>query len=130
MTNRELLWHQYSQNVELFKYYLKLVVEFNVFFYGITGAVVSYYLAHASEHYMRHALLLPFAMSALFAGFFIYGAILVPHLRREVFAIRDKLGLQASPDLNVLTVFLGISATLMLAVFAGLGFLMWCANIT
>lgn len=121
----ELLWRQYSMAIELFKHYLKLAVEFNVFFYGITGGVVSYYFAHSTEPLMRYALLLPFAMSVFFGLFFIYGAYLMGYLRREVFDIRDALHLKTAPDLRVLSVFLIISAALMLCVAFCLGLIMW-----
>lgn len=125
---RELLWRQYSMSIDLFKHYLKLVVEFNVFFYAITGGVVSYYFAHSGEPLMRYALLLPFVMSILFGLFFIYGAHLMGYLRREVFSIRDALQLKTAPDLQVLSVFLVISALLMLCVAFGLALVMWCSR--
>lgn len=126
---RELLWRQYSMAIDLFKHYLKLAVEFNVFFYAITGGVVSYYLAHNTASLMHYALLLPFAMSILFGLFFIYGAHLMGYLRREVFDIRDTLELKTAPDLQVLSVFLVLSAVLMFFVAIGLGFVMWCTNV-
>lgn len=126
MDDRELLWRQYSTAIELFKHYLKLAVEFNVFYYGITGGVVSYYFAHEQETFMRNALLLPFVMSVLFGLFFVYGAHLMGRLRREVFTIRDALRLNTAPDLAVLSIFLVISAVLMFSVAIGLASIMWC----
>lgn len=126
---RELLWRQYSMAIDLFKHYLKLAVEFNVFFYGITGGVVSYYFAHSTEPLMRYALYLPFAMSVLFSMFFVYGAYLMGYLRREVFDVRDALQLKTAPDLQVLSIFLLISATLMVCVAVGLGRIIWCPSV-
>jgi hypothetical protein len=122
---KEMLWRQYELNVELFKHYLKLVLEFSVFFYGITGAVVSYYFAHAAEPHMRYALLLPLAMSIAFASLFTYGAYLASFMRSEIFEVRSALGLATAPDVIVLTVFLFISAALMLAVAVGLAIIIW-----
>jgi hypothetical protein len=125
MDNQELLWRQYSLSIDLFKHYLKLVVELNVFFYGITGGVVSYYLVHSGEPLMKYALLLPFAMSVCFSFLFAYGAYLMRFLRSEVFTIRNALGLKTAPELAVLTGFLNISAILMVIVAIGLA-VMWC----
>lgn len=127
---RELLWRQYSMAIDLFKHYLKLAVEFNVFFYAITGGVVSYYFAHNTEPLMRYALLLPFAMSIFFGAFFIYGAHLMGYLRREVFEIKDALQLKTAPDLQVLSIFLILSAVLMFFVAIGLGFVIWCPTLS
>ena len=125
MDDKELLWRQYSLNVDLLKHYLKLVVEFNVFFYGITGGVVSYYFAHATEALMHYALVLPFVMSVLFAAFFAYGAYLMGALRAEIFEVRDALKLKTAPDAMVLALFLCISTALMLLVAIGLGLIIW-----
>lgn len=127
MEQEELLWRQYALQVELFKHYLKLAVDFNVFFYGITGAVVSYYLAHASEPYMRFALALPIGMSAFFGAFFVYGTILMKIVRNDIFRLRDELRLRVAPDAFVLSVFLVISALLMALVATAL-MLLWARS--
>jgi hypothetical protein len=125
MDDRELLWRQYELSIDMFKHYLKLTVEFNVFFYGITGAVLSYYFAHSADAHMHYALLLPFVMSIAFACFLLYGASLMGALRKEVIAVQDALELIAGPDVVVLSVFLVICAILMFVVAAGLGYILW-----
>lgn len=124
MDNRELLWRQYNLNVDLFKHYLKITIEFNVFYYAITGAIVSYYLSNASNQpLMRYALLLPICMSVLFSAFFFWGAVLMTVSRKETFDIRDALGLKAAPELGVLCALLAIFATLMIVVAGALAWL-------
>jgi hypothetical protein len=123
--SRELLWRQYSMAIDLFKHYLKLAVELNVFFYAITGGVISYYFAHSAEKLIPYALLLPILMSIFFALFFLYGAYLMRYLRQEVFDIRDALQLKTAPDLQVLSFFLVVSALLMVVVAIGLGFVVY-----
>jgi hypothetical protein len=113
---------------EAFKHYLKLAIELNVFYYAITGAIVSYYLAHSSVPLMRRALLLPFWMSVLFATLFGAGALLNIESRREIFRVRDALGLKGAPEFAVLSALLWILALLMLGVAIGLGVLMWCQD--
>ena len=121
---REDLWKQYEVHVDLYKHYLKLSVEVNVFYYAITGALLSYYFAHRSEGSIRFALVLPLLMSVMLGGLFIYGAILNRVSRTEVFRVRDALGLQVAPDFAVLGWFLAICAVLMLAVAIGLAALL------
>ena len=113
MDGAEALWRQYSMQVDLYKHYLKIAIEFNVLYYAITGAILSYYLTHTSAPLIKYSLLLPLAMSVLFAGFFIYGAFLMKVSRNEVFEIRTSLGFSTAPDLNVLSVLLYIFAALM-----------------
>jgi hypothetical protein len=118
MVSRQDLWEQYKISVDLYKHYLKLTIELNVFYYAITGAIISYYAAHVAEAAVRYTLILPIAMSLLFACLFIYGAILNNTSRQELFSIRDALGLSVAPELAVLSWLLRICAGLILIVAA------------
>lgn len=126
MNGRELLWRQYQQNVDLYKFYMDLTIKFNVFFYAVTGAIVSYVLAqHNGNDLVQYALVLPLIMSLCFGGFFVYGAVLMRILRRDTFAIRDALQLQAAPDVGVLCVLLYVFAFVFLFIAIGCGVLLW-----
>lgn len=132
MDRSELLWRQYSQNVELYKFYMDLALKFNIFYYAVTGAILSFYFAQngdgavpVPDSNIKYSLLLPILMSVAFAGFFIYGACLMRHLREEVFAIGDELGLAVTPDLRVLSVLLFIFSSVFIVVAVGCGYLIW-----
>jgi len=122
MEPTEILWSQYKQNVELYKFYMELIVKFNVFYYAVTGAIVSFFFSHQDIPDIKYSLLLPVIMSVAFAGFFIYGAKLMPYLREEVFKIRDALGLKVAPDLGVLTVLLYIFSAIFILVAGSLSY--------
>lgn len=125
MDSSELLWRQYQQNVDLYKFYMDLTIKFNVFFYAVTGAIVSFALTQRDGNdLIRFALLLPLVMSLSFAGFFVYGGILMRILRRETFSIRDALNLQAAPDVGVLSVLLYLFAFVFLLIAVGCGVLL------
>ncbi|MBL8522403.1 MAG: hypothetical protein JNN20_01820 [Betaproteobacteria bacterium] len=70
-------------------------------------------------------MILPLAMSLGFAVLFLYGASLVPDLRREVFACRDALKLKTAPELNVLIVMLVIFAFVFVAVACGCFYILY-----
>ena len=118
MNDRDLLWNQYKQNSDLFKFYMELIIKLETFYYAITGAIFSYYYAHssASVDNIKYSLLLPLIMSLAFAGFFFYGAILLRHTREETFEIRDKLGLSVAPDVGVLSILLYIFASISIVI--------------
>jgi len=120
MTNTEILWGQYKQNVELYKFYMELIIKFNVFNYAVTGAIVSFFFANQNIPDIKYSLLLPIIMSIAFAGFFIYGAILMKYLRAEVFEIRDALELAVAPDIGVLSVLLYIFSAIYIVVAGAL----------
>lgn len=120
--SKDDLWKQYEISVDLYKHYLKLAIEINVFYYAITGAIVSYYFTHHMESpEIRFALLLPILMSVLLALFFIYGSIMNRYSRDEMFRVRDALGLRVAPEFAVLGWLLIVFAALMVLVALSLG---------
>ena len=126
MNDRELLWSQYKQNVDLYKFYMELLLKLETFYYAITGAIFSYYFSNVGIPEIKYSLFLPLIMSVAFAGFFIYGAVLISITREETFKLRDALGLQVAPDLGVLSVLLYIFAIISLLVAAVSGYVLWC----
>ena len=110
--DNDLLWRQYELHIDLYKHYLKLVIKFNVLYYAITGAILSFYFSQENVDIIRFSLIFPVAMSLCFSIFFIYGSKLVKVVREEVFSIRDQLGLFAAPEMRVLQILLFISALL------------------
>ena len=122
MDSTEILWGQYKQNVDLYKFYMELIVKLNVFYYAVTGAIVSFFFANQTIPDIKYSLFLPIIMSIAFAGFFIYGAILMGFLREEVFKIRDALGLEVAPDAGVLSVLLYIFSVIFILVAGSLSY--------
>ena len=120
MDDRELLWKQYSLNIDLYRGYLELVVKMNVFYYAVTGAILSYYFTHSTEPLVKWSLLLPLFMSVAIGTFFLIGARLARVTRYETFQIRDALGLLAAPEIGVLIILLIMFAVLMFLVAGGL----------
>jgi hypothetical protein len=106
---------------------MDLSVKLNLFYYGITGAILSFYFAHSSAPLVKSALCLPIIMSLVFSGIFFYGAYLMPTLRNDVFVIRDKLELATAPDLGILTIVLLAFASFLLVVAVSLGIVIWRA---
>ncbi len=129
--SKDDLWKQYEINADLYKHYLKLAIEMNVFYYAITGAIVSYYFAHRTDApEIRFALMLPILMSILLAGFFVYGSIMNRYSREEMFRVRDALGLRVAPEFAVLGWLLVLFAALMVLVALSLGAILFgCVNV-
>ncbi len=117
--NLDILWKQYAQTVELYKFYMELTVKFNVFYYAVTGGILSFYFANPKVENIQHALILPIIMSFSFAVFFIYGGYLMKPLRKDVFEIRDALGLKVAPDVGVLSHLLYIFAFVFIVIALG-----------
>jgi hypothetical protein len=124
LAERELLWRQYNLHVDLYKFYLDIALKLNVFFYVITGGILTFYFANSAERLIRYSLLLPIILSIAFGGVFIYGSILVSVIRKDIFRIRDKLDLEVAPDVRVLSVLLRVFAIIFFVVAASMILLM------
>jgi amino acid transporter len=125
MNNRELLWKQYELNVDLYKSYLDLAIKMNIFYYAITGAILSFYFAHPDENLVKWSLALPLIMSIVLGVFFVICAWLARVPRNETFKIREALGLMAAPEIGVLIFLLIIFTIPLFSVAAGLSWLLF-----
>ena len=96
----------------------------NAAYYAISGAIVSYALAHRGDEMSRDGLFIPFALGVGLILLFAYGAFMLRYTRAEMISIRDELGLQTIPELNVLSFLLWLSAAGILVVSIGL-FAIW-----
>jgi len=107
-TQKEILWRQYKLHVDLYKFYLDIVIKLNVLFYGITGGIITYYFTNSDNELARFALLLPIIMSLALGVLFFYGATLMRVVRIDLFKLRDQLALETAPDLHVLIVGMNV----------------------
>jgi hypothetical protein len=124
LSERELLWRQYNLHVDLYKFYLDIALKLNVFFYLVTGGILTFYFANSNERLIRYSLLLPIILSVAFGGVFIYGSILLSVTRADIFQIRDKLNLDTAPDVRVLSVLLRVFAIIFFVVATSMILLM------
>lgn len=109
MDRQELLWRQYKLHVGLYKEYLGLTLKVNAAFYAITGAIVTYVLAHRADDMPRVSLFIPVVMGTGLFLLFLYGAVKLRHTRDEMISIREELQLQTVPELYVLRGLLWVS---------------------
>jgi len=71
---QELLWRQYQLVMKTYRDYLELLLKINVFYYAVTGAILSYYFIHDTQPQIKFALLLPLLMNLAFLILFFGGA--------------------------------------------------------
>lgn len=126
MEHREILWRQYNQHIETYKFYLEIVIKLQGFYFAISGAMLSFYYSNAANENAKYSLFLPFFMGIGLLTFFVIGAVLSLVTRSDVFQIRDELGLKVSPELGVLTLLLIIFSIVLLLCIGGIGYVIWC----
>lgn len=107
MTNdKNILIEHYKINVDLYKQYFDSLVKFNISFYAITGAILSFYFYKPEIGIIKFSLLFPVFMSIIFGIFFIYASNLVKVSRNDIKSICNSLELDVFPEFNVLAVLL------------------------
>jgi hypothetical protein len=118
----ELLWREYQLSVDLYKFYLDIVVKIVLAYYAITGGILSFYFTRPEMDLARWALMLPSAVSFALAGLFKWGADLWEIVRDDAFEIAGRLGMGTGFELSALGKLLRGSAALLVLT----GFVMLC----
>lgn len=111
MDTIELKWNDFKQNVELHRSYLDLAIKLNMFYYAITGAILSFYFANSHIPMAKYALGLPILLSVALSILFLWCAVLANNLRSHMRTTAGELGLKAYPE--------GIVLVLICSIFGG-----------
>lgn len=109
MDKTELKWNDFKQSVELHRAYLDLAIKLNMFYYAITGAILSFYFTHREIATAKYALGLPILWSIGLSVLFLWSAVLANNLRSHIRATASELGLKAYPEGIVLVLICTIS---------------------
>lgn len=116
-----LKWEDYKMSVELHRSYIDLAIKLNMFDYGITGALLSFYFANSTSPMAKYALVLPIFLSIGLSILFLVATRLAYNLRGYLRRTAQDLGLSMYPDGIVLVmvciifgvVLAGVSLTLL-----------------
>lgn len=120
----DLLWKRYEHDVNLHRGYLDLVLKLNIFYYAVTGAIISFYFLHSSEPLIKYSLVLPFIMSVALAVFFWRAASAADISDKYIMDVAEKLGFDVySAVAKVLSFLLRIFFCLMVISSAGIAIL-------
>ena len=130
-TQEEILIEHYKINVDLYKTYLKLLIKFNIFYYAITGAILSYYFGNFEKiPVLKYSLIFPIVMSLGFFIFYLWAQRLVNVSRNDIALICQTLKLKAFPEFKVLKILLIIFGllSLLVAIILSIVFCLQFAN--
>jgi hypothetical protein len=96
------LMKQYQMMVDVYKFHFEISLKFIIFYYAITGAILSYYLSEPNTGFMYYALVLPIFMGFVFSAFAFLGALEVDSIKKHIVVVADGLHLKAFPDERLL----------------------------
>jgi hypothetical protein len=123
-------WKQYDMLAATVRSGMELLLKANIFYYAVTGAILSFYFSRPAPvpWALRLALVLPTVMALALAALFLKAALSMRLGERDLRAIADRLGLVSYPNATALRDALIVSAVLLLIVAAGLVALMVWAS--
>jgi hypothetical protein len=117
---REDLWKEFDKDIDLYKFYLELVLKAGIFIFGITGALTSYCFSNSSKPLIKLSLILPLIMNAGFAYLCLKGASFADVLDKDHERLSDELGTRLSFALSPLHEVLRLFTILYALVSIGL----------
>jgi hypothetical protein len=124
MDEKEQIWREIDKDIDLYKFYLELVIKSAIFVFGITGGITSYYFAHENKPLIQYSLILPVIMNTGFFLICVFSIKFSEALREDHYVVCEKVGVTApyemSPLSNVLRIFstmYGLCALGMLTLF-------------
>jgi hypothetical protein len=122
LDEQERQWRQYQLLTEVTKHGIELLLKTNIFYFAVTGAMLSFYVTRSNPADLaaRLALCLPLLMGLCFAGGFLAHARTVWRPRNEIVKLVNALRLESFLDPSTLRLWLRVSAALYLVIVIGL----------
>lgn len=119
--DRGASWKKLEKDLDLYKFYLDILLKAAAFILGITGAVTSYYFAHAREKYIVYSLILPFIINIGFLLICSFGAGFAETLKNDHYQVCSDAGVEPPYEMSPLVGFLYLCAVTSGIIAAGLG---------
>ena len=126
MDSTEVKWNDFKMNVDLHRSYLDLAVKINMFYYAITGAILSFHFTNTDSDMAKYALILPVLLSIGLSVLFIWSAFLAQNLRAHIRSTAKDLGLSAYPEGVVLVLICWIFGIVLVIVSLALIWYLVC----
>jgi hypothetical protein len=88
----QLDWNRYITHIDLYKFYFDMMVKLNVFFYGITGAILSFYFSNkANNSELEYVLLLSVFFGFGVAALAYYGYSTLKYSHEDIVNLVEKM---------------------------------------
>jgi hypothetical protein len=126
MDTTELKWNYFKMKVDLHRSYLDLAIKINMFYYAITGAILSFHFTNADVVSAKYGLYLPLFLSIGLCVFFVWSAKLAHNLRLSIRDSARELDLKSYPEGIVLVLICGIFGTVLGLVSLALILYLYC----
>ncbi|HAV1379305.1 TPA: hypothetical protein JG804_004443 [Vibrio parahaemolyticus] len=113
MDKDQLNWNRYAMHIDLYKFYFDLIIKINIFYYGITGAILSFYLSsNANNTHLEYALLLPIFFGICFTMLCIVGDRLLVFSQADIDNLARNMNLEIAVETSSLNYLMRTSAVI------------------
>lgn len=125
MDVQQLNWNRYALHIDLYKFYFDSIIKLNLFYYGITGAILSYYLSKTLNNtQLEYVLFLPVFFGLCLTALCIFGDKSLAHSKADINKLVSKMDFDIVVDtssLNYLmrasTIFFGATSLVITCMF-------------
>jgi len=117
-------------HIDLYKKYMDIVLKINLFYYGITGALLSFYFSqNGNNSLIEYSLIMPILFGIGFAIIFIFGVITLAVSIEDIELIVEELDMSHYVRIDVLLYLLKGSVGLMALSTLGLFYVLCSPNL-
>jgi hypothetical protein len=111
MDVHQLNWNRYALHIDLYKFYFDIIIKLNIFYFGITGAILSYYLANnVNNTQLEYVLFLPVFFGFCITALSIFGDKLLAESKIDINNLVVKMDFDTLVDTSSLNYLMRISA--------------------
>jgi hypothetical protein len=111
MDVQQLNWNRYALHIDLYKFYFELIIKLNIFYFGITGAILSFYLSkNVNNTQLEYVLLLPAFFGVCITVLCIFGDMSITHSKTDIKNLALKMDFDILIETSSLNYLMRISA--------------------
>jgi len=132
VSDKELLWKRYELSISAYLKYLDFVLRLNLFYYGITGALVSFYFTkNGNNTLIEYSLILPIVFSIGIIALCVFASKTLKVSKEEIdwLAHKDQLNLNYGIRIDALIYIVNATAIFALITAIGLSYILISCNL-
>jgi hypothetical protein len=106
-------WNRYALHIDLYKFYFDLIIKINIFYYGITGAILSFYLSkEANNTQLEYILFLPIIFGLSIIALCIFGDRSLLYSKADIANLAHDMEFNIVVDTSALNYIMRASAVI------------------
>lgn len=92
--DQKMLWERYALYIDLYKYYFGATLKINAFFFGVAGAIVTYYFSNFENKAIALALYIPVVLGIAISVLYLFGIFTIGALEEDIDRVVQKMEIE------------------------------------